>query len=199
MRVIFVVLLALVLVAPVQASNWDKTNAKIDAIKVIADSLYANGIDYKWSVSGVLTGTAAADSLIAFSVGSLADIYVYELSMEVTVAAGATSELANFVIVMGGTAGTIVRLGEGKNLNSLTAGVLQWVSPATAVLSDSLAYGRTSASATNPVVGIVPWKLKLTAGSKIKLLLPGSSTATKIVCNMKWGRAEAATATVTPG
>jgi len=144
------------------------------------------------SVSG-LTGTAAADSLTCFTV-TAGDIWVTDLSLEVTVGAGATAELANFCAVLGTAGGVIVRLGEGKDLNNLAAGVVEWLAPATAVLTDSLGYVRNAASATSVIMSVTPWRMRLPQGSIIKLLLPGSSIVTGVKVNMTWQPATAGAA-----
>jgi len=163
-----------------------------------AVALIHNSIRY-YSTSGAQTGTAAEDSFTVFTVSG-GDIYLYGLSMNVTTGAGATSELINFVMDTGTYGTTIVRLGEGKNLNDLASGIVQSLNPLTAVLTDSLAYYRTATMITNPVVEIIPWKIRLQSGTIIKLLMPGSSITTVATATMTWEKAEgSAAATVTAG
>ena len=148
---------------------------QLDSLQLIGDQL---------STTSLFTGTAAADSFTCFTVSG--EVWMTGLSFYTTAGAGATSELCNFVLQQGAAGGVIVRVGEGKNLNALAAGVCQWLNPATAVLSDSLAYARNAASATNPVMEVVGWRMKLVDGSKIKLLMPGSSVTTKARASMNW-------------
>lgn len=155
------------------------------AMKVTVDSMATKVA----KIPGVATtsnliGTAAADSLLCFT--AVGDVYLTSLSMELITGPGATAELANFVWQEGAAGGVIVRIGEGKDLNSLTTGLVQWLNPATAVLSDSLAYGRNASSATNPIMEVVGWRMLMKSGSKIKLTLPGSSVLTTVRVSMKY-------------
>ena len=159
------------------------TDTEVASILAEVDSIYA-WMPRQSKVTG-LAGTAAADSLTCFTVTG-GDVYMTSLAMILTTGAGATAELANFCIYNGAAGGVIVRIGEGKDLNALAAGVEQWFKPATAILSDSLAYNRNAASAGNPVVEIVPWRIRLAEGSVIKLILPGSGTATRMRAELNW-------------
>jgi len=143
------------------------------------DSIYTRvERNQRVATTDAMTGTAAADSFTCFT--AVGDVYLTGLKFYTTVGAGATSELCNFVLQVGAAGGVIVRMGEGKNLNALAAGVVQYLNPSTAVLTDSLAYVRNSASAANPVVESgTDWRILIPSGSVIKLTMPGSSVATK--------------------
>jgi hypothetical protein len=163
-------------------TTLENVRGAITTLQVDLDSLQLIGPQL--STTSEFTGTANADSFTCFTVSG--EVWLTGLSFTTTAGAGATSELANFVLQQGAAGGVIVRVGEGKNLNNLAAGVCQWVNPATAVLSDSLAYVRNAASAANPIMEVIGWRMKLVTGSKIKLLMPGSSVATKARASMNW-------------
>ena len=170
----------------------DSLNTAMDSIRTLQNEVGALQVDLdslqligdQLSTTSLFTGTAAADSFTCFTVSG--EVWMTGLSFYTTAGAGATSELCNFVLQQGATGGVIVRVGKGKDLNNLAAGVCQWLSPATAVLSDSLAYARNAASAANPIMEVVGWRMKLVDGSKIKLLMPGSSVTTKARASMNW-------------
>ena len=152
-----------------------------------------------------LTGTAAADSLECFT--AVGNVWLNGLSLEVTTGAGSTSELANFVIGLAAGTGTgYTRVGLGKDLNGLAAGVIEYVDPKevlvwaiaadttvstkTPVLTDSLGYTRASVQVVSPQLARRDWRILIPDGHKVKLLLPGSSTATVVNVSAQWSAAE---------
>ena len=190
-KLLFVLVTVLFLIGPADA-QWGTNLPAWYEFQVVDNEVVT-------TTSSSLAGTAADDSLTAFTVSG-GDIYITGLSMNTTVGAGATSEVLNFILDTGTYGTTITRVGLGKDLNDLALGIVQFVNPATAVLTDSLGYYRTATMVSDPVVEIIQWRIRVQSGTIIKLNLPGSSTTTRVACTLVWQRAvRGSAATVTAG
>jgi hypothetical protein len=129
-------------------------------------------------------GTAAADTFtVATATGN---IFVTGLSAEIVTASG-QAELIN--IIFDSNPGTsILRIGQGKDINGITAGAVQSIGLATIsnILTDSLAY----AGITGAPIAVTAFKMFVTDGTAIKLVMPGASTATVMRVDVNWLPAE---------